>query len=159
MKTQFLFPRRFKMAGVLLFVIGFVMAVFLFNAGESLDQYLNVKVFAIADSFPLGKDSYFSFIENSIFDEIAVILLILGGLFVGFSRTRNEDEYIAQIRYESLIWAVYFNFAVMLFCTIFIFGTYYFTVISINIFSLLLFFVIRFHIKLYQLQKSLRDDE
>ncbi|NMH28759.1 hypothetical protein [Flavobacterium silvaticum] len=159
MKANFLFPRSFKVIGCILFLIGLSMGIFIFFSGESMDRYLVVPVFAIVDTIPLGKSSSFSIVENSIFDEISIVLLIMGGLFVSFSRLKTEDEFIRQIRYESLIWAVYFNFAVMLFCTAFIYGTDYFMVMGINIFSLLFFFIIRFHIKIYQLQKISGDDE
>lgn len=159
MKTHFLFPHNFKWVGCILFLVGLIMGMFMFFSGVSMDKYLVAPVFAITDSTPFVDPSFCSIIENSLFDELAVFLLILGGLFIGFARLETEDEFIRQIRYESLIWAVYFNFAVMLLCTAFIYGTHYFLIMGVNIFSLLFFFIIRFHIKLYELQKSTGDDE
>ncbi|RZJ65842.1 MAG: hypothetical protein EOO50_12020 [Flavobacterium sp.] len=161
MKTQFLFPNRCKTIGWIFLAIG-IIGLLLMNrtvGGIKLDDSVRITTFAIADGGLMGSASYFSFVKNSMYDEFVLALMILGGLFVGFSRCKNEDEFISQIRYESLVWAVYFNFGLLLLSTLFIYGTYYMSVVLHNIFSLLIFFIIRFHIKLYQLQKSMRDDE
>lgn len=161
MKTSILFPKRFKSIGWLLLALG-IIGLLLLNrtiGGIQFDNSINITTFAIADGGMLGEPKYFSFVKNSMYDEFVIALMILGGLFVGFSRCKYEDEFIAHIRYESLVWAVYFNFGLLLLSTLFIYGTYYMSVVMHNIFSLLIFFIVRFHIKLYQLQKSMRDDE
>jgi hypothetical protein len=145
--------------GGLFFIAGLVMAIMIFFSGQQMDQKLIVPVFAIRYDLPFESSGFFHVIQNSIFDELSVILLICGALFVGFARLKSEDEFIQQIRYESLIWAVYFNCIMMLLCTIFVYGTDYFLIMGINIFSLLFFFTIRFHLKIYQLKKSSGSDE
>lgn len=155
MKTHFLFPHRFKAVGWCLLGLGIVGLSF---SNLSFGDAFSVNVFAIADGGVLDGASYFSIVENDIYDELVLACLIIGGILIGFSRCREEDELIAQIRYESLVWAVYLNFGLLLLATLFIYGTYYMSVVMHNIFSLLIFFIIRFHIKLFQL-KSLRDDE
>ncbi|NUY79576.1 hypothetical protein HUK80_01615 [Flavobacterium sp. MAH-1] len=159
MKSHFLFPRSFKLVGWLLFVPSFAVAIAVVCADIDIDNMLTTKVFAIADNGLFADAGFFRFNQNSIGDEVLLSFLIVGGLFIGFSKQKNEDEFIAKIRYESLVWATYFNFGVMLLATWFIYGFFYFEVLIANVFSLLLFFVVRFHIKLYQLKKSLRDDE
>jgi hypothetical protein len=97
--------------------------------------------------------------KEVIGDEVLLSCLIIGGLLVGFSRLKHEDEYTSQIRYESLVWATYFNFGIMLLATVFVYGTAYFNVLVANVFTLLLFFIVRFHIKLSQINKAARDEE
>ncbi|MCD8519109.1 MAG: hypothetical protein LRY32_06310 [Flavobacterium sp.] len=38
-------------------------------------------------------------------DELLLVVCLFGGLLVGFSKTKNEDEMISHIRYSSLVWA------------------------------------------------------
>lgn len=116
-------------------------------------------MFAVATDEILGKPTFFSLVENNISDELILIGLVVGGLLIGFSRVKNEDELIAQIRYESLVWAVYANFGVMLLATIFIYGMYYYHVMLANMFTVLLFFIVRFHLMLYKLNKTTDDEE
>jgi len=156
---NFLFPHRFKKLGWLLFVPSLLVALALTVTGTQIDDKLNTRVFAIASDEFLGKTQFFTWIENSVSDEILLCLIIISGLLVGFSRLRNEDEMIARIRYESLVWAVYLNFGLMLLATVFVYGLFYFQVMMLNLFALLFFFIIRFHIKLYQLNRSLRHEE
>ncbi|MBD3581220.1 hypothetical protein [Flavobacterium selenitireducens] len=159
MKTHFLFPQKFDIIGWCLFVPALLVAIAAMVSDLQLDDAVTAKVYAIADNGLFAPNGFFRFNENSIGDEILLSFLIAGGLFIGFSKQKNEDELIAQIRYESLVWATYFNFTVMLVATWLIYGLFYFEVMVANIFSLLLFFIIRFHIKLYQLKNSVRDDE
>ncbi|RZJ31575.1 MAG: hypothetical protein EOO48_01645 [Flavobacterium sp.] len=159
MKTHFLFPRRFKVIGWLLFVPAFLAAIYFTITGGSLDSHFTTSVFAVASDEFLGKTHFMHVIENSVSDEILLSMMIIGGLFVGFSRLKDEDELIAKIRYESLVWAVYVNFAIMLFATVFIYGMFFFNVMIANMFTVLLFFIIRFHLMLYKLNKSAGDEK
>ncbi|MEI7509257.1 MAG: hypothetical protein WCJ62_07300 [Flavobacterium sp.] len=112
----------------------------------------------ISDQF-FSTPAYFKFEENGVLDEILLILIIVGALLIGFSKTKNEDKFISKIRYESLVWATYFNFGLMILATLFIYGFQYFNVLLANVFAMLLFFIIRFHYMIYKLNKSLKDDE
>jgi hypothetical protein len=157
--NTFLFPHYLKKLGWLLFVPSLLIAIVLSFNGEALFNGLTMPVFAIAADEIFTKTVFFGWIKNPVLDEILLCLIIIGGLIVGFSRVRNEDEMIARIRYESLVWAVYFNFGLTLLATIFIYGSFYLQVMMFNLFALLFFFIIRFHIKLYQLNRSLRHEE
>ncbi len=159
MKTHFLFPNAFKKIGWLLFVPSFILGTYLLLSGFDFDNSFVVKTFAIVNDRLFNQSKYFNFIENGILDELITVLVIVGGILVGFSKTKNEDEYISKIRYESLVWATYFNFGLLLFTTLFIFGFPYFYILIANIAAMLLFFIIRFHYKIYQLNKATNDDE
>ena len=158
MKTHFLFPNAFKKIGWLLFVPSFILGTYLLLSGFDFDNSFVVKTFAIVNDRLFNQSKYFNFTENGILDELITVLVIVGGILVGFSKTKNEDEYISKIRYESLVWATYFNFGLLLFTTLFIFGIPYFYILVANIAAMLLFFIIRFHYKIYQLNKATNDD-
>ncbi|HEX8270508.1 MAG TPA: hypothetical protein VF581_11510 [Flavobacterium sp.] len=159
MKTNFLLPSKFRRLGWFLFVPAIIISLLWPFVDLNVESQLPTKVFAIAEGGIFSDDVLFGMTQNSVGDEFLLIFLIVGGLLIGFSKHRNEDEYIAQIRYESLVWATYLNFGIILLATIFVYGTYYFSVLLANLFTLLLFFIIRFQVKLSQLNKSLQDDE
>jgi hypothetical protein len=159
MKTKFLFPHQFKKIGWLLFVTGIILIIVINLSPFDFNDFFNIKVLAIYQQEYFQKDGFFKIIENDVLDEIILSLLIIGGILVGFSKLKTEDELIAKIRYESLVWASYFNFAIVLLATLFMYGMAYFDLMITNLFSMLLFFIIRFHYLLYKLQKSMPDEE
>ena len=159
MKTRFLFPNAYKKWGWILFVTALMAGIFFRIMGYDLNEYLKIPVFAIYEDGIFFNDTVFGITETGFLDELLVTSLIVGGILVGFSKLKNEDEYTVMIRYESLIWAMYFNFGLLLFFTLTIYGPTYFEIMQFNIFSSLLFFIARFHYKIYQLNKSANDEE
>lgn len=159
MKTQFLFPHQFKKIGWLLFIPSLVLGTILWFNNFDFDHYIVIKVFALLSDVNMLGTKSFSMIENGVLDEIILAMIIVGGVLIGFSKVKTEDEFISKIRYESLIWSAYFNLGLMLIATIFIYGGVYFNMLIANIFSMLFFFIIRFHFMYYKLQKSIGDEE
>lgn len=159
MKTHFLFPHKFKTFGWILFVPSLVLGILLLFSGFEFDNQFRIKVYAILSNQILSGAKYFQIIENGILDEIILISIIIGGILVGFSKTKYEDEFIYKIRYESLIWATYLNFGLLLLASIFIYDFPFFYVLLVNVFAMLFFFIIRFHYMIYLLSKTATDDE
>ena len=93
-------------------------------------------------------------VSNNILNEILGILVIVSSLFVAFSKEKSEDEYISKIRLESLVWAVYFNYGILLFSFLFIYNFSFFWVMLFNMFTVLVFFIIRFNWQISVLKKS-----
>ncbi|RYE27768.1 MAG: hypothetical protein EOP48_34255 [Sphingobacteriales bacterium] len=106
----------------------------------------------------------FSFFEPSWKSNVTEILfyfLIPGLLLWGFSRSKNEDEGIAQLRLESLQLAVYLNFALLLIFTLSIYGVLFLVIAAKYMYSLLVFFNVIFEIKkyLYMRQEELNTEK
>ncbi|HLN96124.1 MAG TPA: hypothetical protein VK183_10870 [Flavobacterium sp.] len=158
MKTHFLFPASYRRVGWVLFVPGLVLGSIM-TGFDALNEVAELPVFAIWDGGILSKSVVMGVTHNNVVDEIAVTLIVIGGMLTGFARTPDEDEFIGSIRYESLVWAMYFNFGLVLATTLFLYGTAYWYFMLLNIIGMLVFFVCRFHYKLYQLRKSYRDEE
>jgi len=157
MKSRFLFPYKYKLLGWFLFIVGFVLGIILlFNDYEYPQWEMNV--------FPLlGEKDVFSLFplkweKNNVSDEIASILLIVGGILVSFSKTKDEDEYISKIRMESLIWATYVNYIILIFAVLFVFDLTFLNIMIFNMFTILFFFIIRFHYVLYKSKKVIEDE-
>jgi hypothetical protein len=156
MKTNYLFPHSFKkISGILLLMtilIHIILAIL--NKDENVIE-LQMKVFAII----YGGPKYFGLIENNILDEILMTFYIVNGLIFAFSKEKVEDEMVSKIRLESLVWATYVNYAILLFCIIFIYSFSFLDVMIYNMFTLLLFFIIRFHWMLYKNNKTFSNEE
>lgn len=146
MKINYLLPNKYKTFGWILFIIGIISGILLY-AFEYETDLLTTKVLAIYsnDTFFTKRDGFFKVIENSILDELIALAIIIGGLIVGFSKEKMEDEFIYKLRTESLIWALIFNYAVLIFTVIFIYGLTFFDVMVFNMFTPIIFFVFRFN--------------
>jgi len=94
-----------------------------------------------------------SFQENNILDELILLFLIVGGLVAAFAKVKEEDEYTMQLRLASLVWATYVNYAILLLGVLFVYELSFLMVMIFNMFTLLIFFLVRFHWKLYQTRK------
>lgn len=159
MKTNFLFPNAFKKPSMMVLTLSFFGLIFVLNFNDDEAVQLQSKVFAFMADENLKDAFYFRWMQNNIIDEIVMLLFILSGLIFAFSKEKIEDEMVAKIRLESLVWATYLNYAVLAFCTIFIYGLPFLNVMMYNMFTLLVFFIIRFHWMLYKTTKLVGDEE
>ena len=159
MKTHFLFPNKFKKLGWLLFIPSFIAALAISVLNINIENSCKMKVLAVLDSGIFSSNKFFTIIENSIVDELLLFGLIIGGLLIGFSKLKIEDEFTSKIRYESLVWATYLNYGLILLFTVFVYGISYLNVLFYNTFTLISFFIIRFHYSIYKLNKIDNDDE
>lgn len=147
MEKSFLFPHRFKKFGWVLLISGLVfgIATYVFKADS---DYLGRFPFLSIWSGSFQEDSFFKIIRNGFLDELISLLIIIGGILVGFSKAKVEDEFISQIRFSSLVWSVYVNYGILMLAVLFIFDMAFFDVMIFNMFTVLLFFITRFHILL-----------
>ena len=156
MKSNYLLPHKFKKIGWLLLTVGLIAGVILFT--NLLDNNnLKIPVLSIYNSnFLTDKVTFFKIIKNGILDEIIALIIIIGGLIVGFSKEKIEDEFSYSLRKESLVWAIIVNYIVLIFTIIFVYDMTFFNILIFNMFTPLLFFIFRFNfIKL----KSNSDEE
>lgn len=161
MNTKYLLPHSLKLLGWILLVPGFLLGILfmLLWSGEYNPDFLDVSMFAIF-SDPLFSDgTYFSFTKTNLIDEIISILIIVGSLLVVFSKESQEDELISKVRLESLVWAVYVNYAVILFTILFFYGISFTWVFIFNMFTVLLIFIVKFNWAIYQLRSGELDEK
>jgi len=158
MKTNYLFPNRFKKIGWLLFIPGIILGTvyLIYNSDITL---FNINVFALAEEALLSEAHFFSVLQNNVLDEISSLLVIIGALLIAFSKEKSEDEFISKIRLESLVWATYINYAILVLAIIFVYNMTFLWVLVFNMFTLLVFFLIRFNWALYKSKNQLSDEE
>lgn len=147
MQTNYLLPNKYKIFGWVLLVAGIIFGVlFLFKGYDH--EPLEINVFSIYDdTFYMEKDAptFFKVIETGIAHELSMIAIIIGGLIIGFSKEKIEDEFISKLRKDSVIWAILFNYFILLLAIVFIFNFTFFHVLVFNMFTPILFFIIRFN--------------
>jgi len=158
MKSRFLLAHKYKPLGWFLFVIGLVLGILLMINDYEYPSW-EVNVFPLIGEQDVFSKPPFEWSKNNVFDEIAAILLIIGGILVSFSKTKDEDEYISKIRMESLIWATYVNYFILILAIVFVFDLSFFSVLVFNMFTILLFFIIRFHYVLYKSKRINENEE
>lgn len=158
MKLNYLFPHEYKKIGWIILIPAVILGVIVVNY-DLEPEVLDMNVPAIFVDEIMGDKFLFGMTENNVLNEIIGVVLILSFLMVAFSKERQEDELIAKIRLESLVWATYVNYAVLLFSMIFIYGMSFLWVMIFNMFTILLFFIIRFSWQVNKLNKSVSHEE
>jgi hypothetical protein len=149
----FLFPNRFKRIGWLLTILflGVGLAFMIYGLEMSiplLELTVPKWLFPFADGI-LGGNKDKAFITMNFTDEFITIALTIGLLLVAFSKEKIEDEFIAQTRLESLQWGVWLNAILLIVGTLVFYDEHYFSVMIFNMFTPLIFFVIRFSYIIY----------
>ena len=155
MKTNYLISNKYKTLGWILLLGGLILGIFTY-LNEYDSDLLTVPVLTVYHSDNLYTDGngFFKIIENSILDEIAALAIIIGGLIVGFSKEKIEDEFIYKLRKDSLVWAMLFNYTVLILAIVFVYNFSFFDVLVFNMFTPILFFVFRFTFLKYKLQQD-----
>lgn len=121
---------------------------------------IKAKVFAIVSDYAmLGERKCFGWIEDSVTDEILVILTIISGLIFAFSKEKYEDEMVKTVRLNSLALATIVNYILIVFSYMFIYAIPFLTAMSFIMFSQLLIFIILFRYNIYKLNKTGADEE
>lgn len=158
MKTRYLFKHSYKKIGWILLISGVILGITLLLNDFEYPSY-EIKVWTPIKSGALFKSDRNHIIETNIFSEITTFLITIGGLLVAFSKEKIEDEYIQKIRVESLIWATFVNYIILLIATLLLFDFNFLTFMAINMFSLLLLFIIKFKWELYRLKRMDKNEK
>ena len=158
MKTNYLLPNKFKKIGWIIFVpsliVGILWLIFKFEP-----NFLNVKVLSFFNDELFKSLEFIVVVENNIIDEILGVLIIISASFIAFAKEKNEDEFISKLRLESLVWATYVNYAILILALIFVYNMSFFWVMVFNMFTVLIFFIIRYNWALYKSKRDLSDEK
>lgn len=154
MSTKLLLPNRFKKIGWFILVpatiLGLVLAYHEFGAA-----WLWANVFSIVNDH----DKYFGFDYTNITNTVIGSLFIIGAMLVSFSKEKNEDEFIAELRLSSLLWAVCVSYLLLLIAFVLVYGTPFLDVMVYNMFTVLIIFIIRFNYLMYKNSKTATDEK
>jgi hypothetical protein len=159
MKTKFLFPNQWKRIGWIILVPSAILGISILFFDFKF-KFLDSNVFTIYSKELFAQSpTILGFIKGNYANTITGILFLLGAILVAFSKEKREDEFIAKTRLESLVWAIYVNYAILAICFLFFFNVEFLLVMIFNMFTVLIFFIIRFYFVLYKSKKSLSYEE
>jgi hypothetical protein len=158
MAQKLLFPHSYKKIGWFILIPSVIAGLFLTYTGYE-SQHIKSTVFAVYSDILFEKSNWFSFIKTDITATVVGLLFIIGCMLVGFSKEREEDEYIANIRLSSLLWAVYVNYGLLFIAFLFIYGSGFFNVMVYHMFTMLIIFILRFNFLLMKNAKSTPDEK
>ncbi|MDO9376473.1 MAG: hypothetical protein Q7T76_18760 [Ferruginibacter sp.] len=158
MSHHFLFPHKLKLLGWVILVPSIVAGLYL-TITDADPSWLNAKMLSLFPSKLYGTKQAFSIISVNLAGTLAGVGCIIGGVLVGFSKEKQEDEFIASTRLSSLLWAVFVNYGLLLIAFIFVYETAFLSVMVYNMFTVLLLFIIRFNYLLFQSTKTASDEK
>lgn len=152
MKPRFLLPHSLKKVGWILFIPAIIFGIAVLHMDFEIAGFdLRVGTTSILVA---GEP-----LNNNLTNELAGLMFLFSGFLVGFSKERMEDERVSKIRLESLQWSVYLNYALLLFALLLVYDEEFLYVMVYNLFTILIFFIVRFHFVLYIKDRLFRKTE
>jgi len=143
MKTRFLFPTKFRSIGYMLFGVDILYAIIMKIAHpHGFAQELRV---AQPLSMAIGND-------------VNILTIVIGLFLIAFSKEKDEDELISQLRLDSLQWAIYVNFSIFIVSVLFLHGFQFLEAVAYNVITPFIFFIGRFRWKMWRLNKGITNE-
>ncbi len=151
MKT-YLLPSKFLVPSGIIFYASVLLGV-LFIVFPDLSQNLSIELsvpnffWKDADNLLVEKSFW---IQNNMIDELLTLLLVGSGLIHLFSKEKQEDEFIMQLRFHAMKWSYLLNFTVLAIGSLLVYGLPYFNMMLFCLFSQLLCYHLVFRIFVLQ---------
>ena len=156
MQTKFLLPNRARLWGWIITIPALIIMI-LYLEFDFTFPFLDYAAKGIRNiSFDNGL--LFTIQFNNFTDELGGILLIIGLLLIAFSKEKDEDERISRVRLESLLWATLVNSVLLIFCIFLFYNELFLKIMSYNICSTLILFIIRFNLIIYFERKKINKE-
>ena len=140
-----LFPHIFQLIGWIMFVPSMIAGGIIFSGFLPFDgimQYLS-----------------YDGMTETIVNDIVIIGIALGSLFIVCSKERIEDEMTASIRLSSLLNSIYAYIILLIGCTLLINGVDFIVFALANLTILPILFVCNFQLELYRYNKMFANEE
>ncbi|MDE5877839.1 MAG: hypothetical protein K2H47_10145 [Muribaculaceae bacterium] len=131
-----LFPRQFQLIGWVLFIPAFIMGALVF--------------FSLCS---------FQGVVGTLINDIIIIGVALGSIFIVCSKEKQEDEMTSSIRLASLLNALYIYVIILIGSTLLVNGMAYFRFMAFNLVLLPIIFVIIFRLEMQRYNMMSEDEE
>ncbi|WP_428328050.1 hypothetical protein [Mucilaginibacter sp.] len=141
MKARFLFPYWCRFLGYACIVAH--IPVMLIRKGLDFDP----------PGSPEGPELFNS---HHLFFMTTTLLMLIGLILVAFAKEKIEDEQISQLRLDSLQWAVYLNYLILVITLAFTRTSDFWDIVHVNLWVPLVFFIVRFRWVIFRLNRSLK---
>ena len=134
MKTL-LFPHRFQKVGWVIFALASALGIYL----------------VVTDCE--GFDGSYTM------NNIAIIGIVVGSILATCSKEKIEDEMISHIRLNSLLVALYINYALLIVAALVVYDLDFLQVMMYHMFTILIVFMVVFRYQVWRLQKGAGDEK
>ena len=162
MKRTFLFPACFRKIGWIITIVTLLYLVIglIFFADDFDFKFKMPAIVALGEILNFNADNiYFVLTETSFMTTLFPVLMIIGFVFIAFSKEKNEDEYVSIIREKALVWSVLVTSMVLILAILLIYGLTALYVFWFDFLFFLLMFVIKFRIDIFRFNRSTKKDE
>ena len=154
MLKSFLLPYGFRKIGWVILIPTALLGIVLLFSDFDADAVF--RFFGL--SVRTGSGSFTSNAQHWL-NNIVLIGISIGGIFVACSKERIEDEMIARIRLNSLLTALYVNYAVLIVTALLVYDLAFITVMACMILGVLLLFILILRVALWRFRKSTGHEE
>jgi len=149
MQSKYLFPYKSRFVGLGLILLHIPVRIIWEYLYPGLSEH----------QLPQKPSDSMLFTNQHLFSITSAILMLVGLFLIAFSKEKIEDEQIAQLRLDSLRWAIYLNYLILLLSLIFTNGVDFIDILRLNLWVPLLFFIIRFRWVIFRLNKSVTAEK
>lgn len=136
MKSNYLLPHFLKRTGLIVLIPSLLLGILVMYADYEIPGFET----SLATSQHLFNSG-----NNNLTDELASICFLASLFLIAFTEEKIEDEWVMQVRSDSLQWAVYVNYGLLAVAILFVYNTTFFEVLVYNMYTILIFFILRFN--------------
>lgn len=154
MKRDMLLPYGFKRIGWVLLVPTLLFGILMW-----IDGFNGFPSFLLPPETTDARALLDSPTADRICNNVVLIGILAGALFIACSRERIEDELIGRIRLNALLAAFYANIAITVVAALCVYDLDFLSVMIYNLFTMPLLFVAIEQTMFRRLRKEARDEE
>lgn len=139
MKSKLLLPHNCRIIGAILLPFSIALLIATYSYNYSI-PFLNTGI--VTQHGPITE-------KIDLTGTVAMISVFICLFMIAFSREKQEDEYVRSIRLGALQISVYVNYLVLGIATLTIYGINFLMVMEINLFTILVIFIIIYYYQLH----------
>lgn len=158
MRKNLLLPPVFRKIGWALLIPSLPLGIYLLHNDCNTSGLAG----AIGRIIRAGSEVRVEAIGNGIepwLNNLLIVALLLGPLFIACSRERVEDEMIGRIRLNALLTALYANTAIVIVAALTLYGLAFLDLMICNLFTLPLLFAAIYCWQLRRIRKEAGNEE
>lgn len=154
MTKELLLPHSFKKIGWVILIPTLLLGVLML-----IDGFNGYPTYLMPAKGTACYETLCSATTGRALNNIALVGICIGGIFVACSRERIEDEMISRIRLNALLTALYVNYALLIATALCTYDLSFLYVMIYNLLTMLLIFLAVFRWKLWRLKHAVADEE
>lgn len=152
MKNAYLFPNSYRRIGQILAIpSAFLCGYYLFFADSDL---MPCRMFSVLSFELFSSVEWFKIVEADMIKQMSIVLFTISLLLIAFSREKEEDEYMEYLRSRSMRWAMLTSGVVTIVVTLLVYNIAYLYFVFINLYLILILFILKYRIDLHRLRKT-----